>query len=170
MKHSKHFYEKGTFCIILYISYIQFFVFDDNRQIFIFACMHSRYCCLAEADLCRYVLFPNVVSNILVQICRCLSSPARHMFSHHCSPLVRSDKYFVSLNTCNPTACSHWLTQSQKEADIYYLFIIGWHTIYFSSYWLNILDLSLLHMSSVRWMLVLVENKIFVTSNRACAM
>ena len=21
--------------------------------------------------------------------------------------------------------CSHWLTQSQKEADIYYLFIIG---------------------------------------------
>ena len=36
--------------------------------------------------------------------------------------------------------CSHWLTQSQKEADIYYLFIIGWHTIYFSSYWLNILN------------------------------
>ena len=68
------------------------------------------------------------------------------------SPLVRSDKYFVSFSTCNPTACSHWLTQSQKEADIYYLFIIGWHTIYFSSYWLNILDLSLLHMSSVRWM------------------
>ena len=41
------------------------------------------------------------------------------------SPLVRSDKYFVSFSTCNPTACSHWLTQSQKEADIYYLFIIG---------------------------------------------
>ena len=83
------------------------------------------------------------------------------------SPLVRSDKYFVSFSTCNPTACSHWLTQSQKEDDIYYLFIIGWHTIYFTSYWLNILDLSLLHMSSVRWMLVQVENKIFVTSNRA---
>ena len=41
------------------------------------------------------------------------------------APLVRSDKYFVSSSTCNPTACSHWLTQSQKEADIYYLFIIG---------------------------------------------
>ena len=41
------------------------------------------------------------------------------------APLVRSDKYFVSFSTCNPTACSHWLTQSQKEADIYYLFIIG---------------------------------------------
>ena len=43
----------------------------------------------------------------------------------HIPPLVRSDKYFVSVSTCNPTACSHWLTQSQKEADIYYLFIIG---------------------------------------------
>ena len=41
------------------------------------------------------------------------------------SPLVRSDKYFVSFSTCNPTTCSHWLTQSQNEADIYYLFIIG---------------------------------------------
>merc|ERR1712155_418937 len=74
------------------------------------------------------------------------------------SPLVRSDKYFVSFSTCNPTACSHWFTQSQKEADIYYLFIIGWHTIYFSSYWLNLKDLSLLHMSRLRWKLVQVEN------------
>ena len=41
------------------------------------------------------------------------------------SPLVRTDKYFVSFSSCNPTAFSHWLTQSQKEADIYYLFIIG---------------------------------------------
>ena len=44
---------------------------------------------------------------------------------HQYSPLVRTDKYFVSSSTCNPTACSHWLTQSQKEDDIYYLFIIG---------------------------------------------
>ena len=43
----------------------------------------------------------------------------------HTTPLVRTDKYFVSSSTCNPTACSHWLTQSQKEDDIYYLFIIG---------------------------------------------
>ena len=41
------------------------------------------------------------------------------------TPLVRSDKYFVSFSTCNPTTCSHWLTQSENEADIYYLFIIG---------------------------------------------
>ena len=54
--------------------------------------------------------------------------------------------------------CSHWLTQSQKEADIYYLFTIGWHTIYFSSYWLSFIDLTLLHMSRLRWKLVLVEN------------
>ena len=43
----------------------------------------------------------------------------------HKSSLAGSDKNFVSFSTCNPTACSHWLTQSQKEADIYYLFIIG---------------------------------------------
>ena len=45
-----------------------------------------------------------------------------------CTPrprLVRTDKCFVSFSTCNPNTCSHWLTQSQKEADIYYLFIIG---------------------------------------------
>ena len=41
------------------------------------------------------------------------------------TPLVRTDKIFVSFSSCNPTAFSHWLTQSQKEADIYYLFIIG---------------------------------------------
>ena len=31
-------------------------------------------------------------------------------------PLVRSDKYFVSSSTCNPTGFSHWLTQSQKSS------------------------------------------------------
>ena len=81
-------------------------------------------------------------------------------------PLVGTDKCFVSFSTCNPNTCSHWLTQSQKEADIYYLFIIGWHTLYFSSYWLSFIDLTLLHMSRLRWKLVLVENYIFVTSNR----
>ena len=73
-------------------------------------------------------------------------------------PVVRSDKYFVSFSPCNPTTCSHWLTQSQKEDDIYYLFIIGWHTLYFSSYWLSFIDLPLLHMSRLWWKLVLVEN------------
>ena len=77
---------------------------------------------------------------------------------HHHPHLVRTDKYFVSFSTCNPNTCSHWLTQSQKEADIYYLFIIGWHTLYFSSYWLSFKDLSLLHMSRLRWKLVQVEN------------
>ena len=72
--------------------------------------------------------------------------------------LVQTDQCFVSFSTCNPNTCSHWLTQSQKEADIYYLFIIGWHTFYFSSYWLIFIDLTLLHMSRLRWKLVLVEN------------
>ena len=43
----------------------------------------------------------------------------------HRPPLVRTDKYFVSFSSCNPTAFSHWFTQSQKEDDIYYLFTIG---------------------------------------------
>ena len=77
---------------------------------------------------------------------------------HPGSRLVRTDKCFVSFSTCNPNACSHWLTQAQKEADIYYSFIIGWHTLYFSSYWLSFIDLTLLHMSRLRWKLVLVEN------------
>ena len=84
----------------------------------------------------------------------------------HSALLVRTDKCFVSFSTCNPNTCSHWLTQSQKEAEIYYLFIIGWHTLYFSSYWLSFIDLSLLHMSRLGWKLVLVENYTFVTSNR----
>ena len=50
----------------------------------------------------------------------------RVTIGHH-TPLVRSDKYFVSFSTCNPTACSHWLTQSQKEA---LLFIYYWLTHY----------------------------------------
>ena len=44
---------------------------------------------------------------------------------HVPSRLVQTDKCFVSFSTCNPKTCSHWLTQSKKEADIYYLFIIG---------------------------------------------
>ena len=47
-----------------------------------------------------------------------------HRYSNS-TRLVRTDKCFVSFSTCNPNTCSHWLTQSQNEADIYYLFIIG---------------------------------------------
>ena len=57
------------------------------------------------------------MSTIVVQylMCRIESRPR----------IDRTDKCFVSFSTCNPNTCSHWLTQSQKEADIYYLFIIG---------------------------------------------
>ena len=60
-----------------------------------------------------------------MSIAQALVSKFHMMSCNLITPLVRSDKYFVSFSTCNPTACSHWLTQSQKEADIYYLFIIG---------------------------------------------
>ena len=91
------------------------------------------------------------------------ASPPKNFFLNslifqHYARLVRTDKCFVSFSTCNPNACSHWLTQAQKEADIYYSFIIGWHTLYFSSYWLSFIDLTLLHMSRLRWKLVQVEN------------
>ena len=67
--------------------------------------------------------------NALVYKCYLISTMhsgvTQSLCLHNITPLVRSDKYFVSFSTCNPTTCSHWLTQSQKEADIYYLFIIG---------------------------------------------
>ena len=91
---------------------------------------------------------------------------AKIKFHDHTLSELTNILYLLAL-VILPLVLIGWHNHRRKLTFIIF-FIIGWHTLYFSSYWLNILDLSLLHMSSVRWMLVQVENKIFVTSDREC--
>ena len=113
---------------------------------------------------CIRVCIGSYKNNDIIDMCRHLQNISIginnivNMRPRHSTRLVWTDKCFESFSTCNPNTCSHWLTQSQKEADMYHLSIIGWHTLYFSSYWLSLKDLSLLYMSRLRWKLVQVEN------------
>ena len=54
----------------------------------------------------------------------------RLLTMHPTTPLVRTDKYFVSFSTCNPTldqACSHWLTQSYLLTHSLFLLFLAQH-------------------------------------------
>ena len=82
--------------------------------------------------------FTETVS-VLITSCTC-GAELCHTTPHPLSEVTNILHPLALVILTSSQICSHWLTQSQKEADIYYLFIIGWHTIYFSSYWLNILN------------------------------
>ena len=82
--------------------------------------------------------FTETVS-VLITSCTC-GAELCHTTPHPLSEVTNILHPLALVILTSSQICSHWLTQSQKEADIYYLFIIGWHTINFSYYWLNILN------------------------------
>ena len=128
-------HQSGSLQSFLPTRYFKY-IFEHLCQVFAMLFVGLPPCSSSITMLCCYHVWINlwpatrdkclasggsitIYNNVLQCIAADITS------SLHYAPLVRSDKYFVSVSTCNPTACSHWLTQSQKEADIYYLFIIG---------------------------------------------